>query len=86
MLMWSYVGANWTSKLGDTSPEQGYLDMSIRANLSRDAYTEASVLPANLPSKDAWTEASVLPTQLFRVRVSWTEIPVLHIKRLVNPV
>ena len=31
MLMWSYVGANWTSKLGDTSPEQGCLDMSISA-------------------------------------------------------
>ena len=35
ILLWSYIGANWTSKLGDTCPEQGCLDMSISAVLRR---------------------------------------------------
>ena len=69
MLLWSYVGAIQTSKLGDTSPGQGCSDMSISA----------------VPSKDASTEASVLPINLIRARVSWTKTPVLHLNWFINP-
>ena len=69
MLLWSYIVAIQTSKLGDTSPGQGCSDMSISAVLSKDASTEASVLSINLT----------------RARVSWTKTPVFHLNWFINP-
>ena len=80
MLLWSYVGATRTSKLGDTSLGQGCSVMSISAITSKDASTEASVLPINyFRARVFWTKTPVLPINYFRARVFWTKTPVLPI-------
>ena len=80
MLLWSYVGATRTSKLGDTSLGQGCSVMSISAITSKDAFTEASVLPINyFRARVFWTKTPVLPIIYFRARVFWPKTPVLPV-------